>query len=410
MSCGISFEASAETSYILTASGGMPPPPRPCPAFVTPVEDVFYPDEEPAESAATPPPALLSTSAPGWALLGPPPGWAPPGAAPINATPGDWAFGFQLLAVLPPPPGAPAASLAVLEATFARWGFLVALADGGGGEVARLRKGVGRAAGLDMPRYSYLADAPCGYYSNVYNNFTDLIAGELLAEGAGEATYGNAIKYLPPQRDYASIGGIWPYNKFSVSPDGRLKTADDAIYTPTNGVNDTGPGVLVWDPATQIGALGGAWPATNWTFTKSALVGSWLRVVGTVGYDYGSGFGFEQLAFAPASEPAASAYVRLRASEEAEWGPFAYFNVSSKAPPAPLDPGAFYAALLAEQALWGALLAPAASYALPGREGARQVDTAYGSLVASMSLYVGLQPNCAFKTRCCGAVFALPTP
>jgi hypothetical protein len=213
----------------------------------------------------------------------------------------------------------------------------------------------------------------------------------LLADAEdGEASFINAIKYLPPQRDYASIGGIWPYNKFSVSPDARIKIADAAIYTPTNTRNESQPGVLVFDPASMIPDH---WPATNWTFTKSALVGRWLRVVAVVGYSYDTGFGFEQIAFAPASEPAASAYVRLRPSEEGEWGGFAYYHASSKVPTAALDPAAFYAALFAEQALWNATLAPAARYALPGREGARQVDFAYGGLVASMSLYVGLQPN-----------------
>ena len=99
------------------------------------------------------------------------------------------------------------------------------------------------------------------------------------------------------------------------------------------------------------------------------------------------------MAFAPASEVGESAYIRLRATEEGEWGGFAYFNASSKAPTTPLDPAAFYAALLAESALWNATLAASTRYTLPGREGARQVDTATASLVTSLSLYVGLQPN-----------------
>ena len=387
VSCGVTLEPGAGDSYFLTSSGGMPPPPLPCPAYVLPVEDVFYPEEEPLEAAGAAAPALLASGA-GWAVLAPPGGG---GAPPINTTLNGWAFGFQLLAVLPA--GALAASggpFAVVERTFARWGFFAYVAQGGG-EVARLRKGTGAAANLVMPRYSYLADQPCAYYENLYANASDYIAAMLLAEAAdGEASYLNALKYLPPQRDYASIGGIWPYNKFSVSPDARIKIADSDIYTPTNAVNESQPGVMVFDPAR---ALPDHWPATNWTFTKSALVGRWLRVVAVVGYDYDSGYGFEQVAFAPASEPAASAYVRLRPTEEGEWGAFAFFNASSKAPTAALDPTAFYAALFAEQALWNATLAPAAQYALPGREGARQTDMAYGGLVASMSLYVGLQPN-----------------
>jgi hypothetical protein len=48
-------------------------------------------------------------------------------------------------------------------------------------------------------------------------------------------------------------------------------------------------------------------PQRNWTFLKSGLVGGYLRVVSTIGFDPGTGNGFEQLAFAPAIEPAASA-------------------------------------------------------------------------------------------------------
>ena len=385
VSCGTTFEPANGDSYYLTASGGMPPPPLPCPEYVVPVEDEHYPTEEPAESAAAAP-ALLSSGA-SWAVLAP-----PSGGTPVNTTIGGWAFGFQLLVVLPsgalPVPGGP---FAVLERTFSRWGFFAYVSQSGG-EIARLRKGVGEAANLVMPRYSYLADQSCGYYGNVYNNATDLIGTLLLSEpgGDGEANYANAIKYLPPQRDYASIGGIWPYNKFSVSPDGRIKIADDAIYTPTSSVNESQPGVLVFDPAKAIPAQ---WPVLNWTFTKSALVGRWLRVVAVVGYDYDTGFGFEEVAFAPASEPAASAYIRLRPTEEGEWGAFAYFNASSKAPTTTLDPVPFYLALFAEQALWNQTFAPATQYILPGREGARQTDTAFGGLVTSMSLYVGLQPN-----------------
>ena len=206
VSCGISLEPGAGDSYFLTSSGGMPPPytPQPCPSYVLPVEDEHYPDEEPAEAAGAAAPALLASGA-GWALLAPPEG----GSAPVNASVGGWAFGFQLLAVLPagalPVGGGP---FAVVERTFARWGFFAYVAQAGG-EVARLRKGTGAAANLVMPRYSYLGDQPCGYYANLYNNATDYIAAQLLAEAEdGEASFINAIKYLPPQRDYASIGGM----------------------------------------------------------------------------------------------------------------------------------------------------------------------------------------------------------
>jgi len=391
-SCGISFEGVDGTdTYINTTSGGNALPAVPCGA-VQPVEDVFYADEEPAEALGAAAPAVLQSGpAPGgagagWALLAAPGGG---GAPPVNASVGDAAFDFTLLALF-------ADGTAVLERSFARWGFIsfVKPAASGGGETARLRKGVGHPGELVMPHFGYLSNETCGYYEQVYNNATDFIGQQILAETGGEATYSAAIKYLPPQRDYASIGAIAPYNKFSVSPDGRIKIADSDIWTTTEARNSTGPGTLVFDPANYIGALGAQWPETNYTFTKSALVGSHLRVVITAGFSFDTFFGFEQIAFAPASEPAASAYIRLAGVQDQGYtAPFAYFNASSFAPTAPLGADVFYAALLAEQVLWNATFAPKTSYVLPGREGARQVDMAAGALIASLSLYVGFQPN-----------------
>ena len=388
-SCGTVFESVGGTdTYVNTASGGNAVPPTPC-GEITAVEDEWYPDEEPAEAAGAAAPAVLqSAPAPaglGWAVFGEPGG----GPATVNASVGDAPFGFQFLALL-------GDGTAVLERSFARWGFIsyVRASAAGGGEIARLRKGLGEVGQLTMPHYGYLADKACGYYYQVYNNASDFIGGEILAETGGEATYVAALKYLPPQRDYASIGGIEPYHKFSVSPDGRIKIADSDIWTTTEARNATGPGTLVFDPANYISALGSQWPETNWTYTKSALVGSHLRVVIVGGFSFDSFFGFEEVAFAPASEPAASAYIRLMGVEDkVRTGNYSYFNASSFAPTAPLAADAFYTALLAEQTLWNSTFAPAAKYSLPGREGARQVDMSAGALVASLSLYVGLTPN-----------------
>jgi len=373
VSCGITFEAEAGVdSYILTASGGMPPPPFPC--NVTAVEDEHYPPEEAEEreefGAA---PSVLSTGA-SWALLG-----APGGGTSVNVSVGQDAFGFMLMHV------DAAASAVVVEQTFYRWGFL-AFVSATDGEIARFRKGTGSPWAMRMPNWAYLAAQNCSYYATVYSNYTDSIAAFVVAETGGEATFLHAAKYLPPQRDYASIGAIYPYHKYSVSPDGRIKIADSDIYTPTDEASVTGPGVMVFDPRDYMPF----WPTSNWTSVKSALVGSYLRVVSVIGYDEGSGNGFEQIAFAPASDPSAAAYVRLLATPSVN---YSYYNVSAGVAAVSLSPSTFYAALLAEQSAWNATFATSVAYRLPGAEGARQVDTAAGALVASMSLYVGLQPN-----------------
>ena len=371
-------------SYIL--GDGMPAPIWP-PVPVAEQEDVHFPPEEPAEATGAAAPAVLSASAEGgWAVLASP---GSGGGGSANVSVGASVFGFELMAVLDAGAGV---TLAVLERGFARWGF-IAYVSSAGGEVARLRKGVGSPSSLVMPAYKALVDNDCTYYATVAGEANDWLGSRILNDTAGEPSFSAAAKYLPPQRDYASIGAIDPYQKYSVSPDGRIKRADAAIYTTAVTANATGPGTLVFDPARALPA--GLWPETNFSQLQSGLVGVFLRVVAVVGYEPTTGAGFELVAMAPASEPAASAYVRLRAFDGA-LAPPAYFNASVDIPGvlgAPLTATAFYAALLAEQSAWNATLAPAASFSLPGREGARQAATASGALVASLSLFVGLQPN-----------------
>jgi hypothetical protein len=140
--CGIIFEVVGGTdTYYNTSSGGNAVPPTPC-GVVQPVDDVWYPDEEPAEAAGASAPAVLQ-SAPGpagsgWALLS-------GGSSAVNVSVGGDAFGFRLLALL-------GDGTAVLERNFARWGFIayVRSAAAGGGEAARLRKGMGEVGQLRM--------------------------------------------------------------------------------------------------------------------------------------------------------------------------------------------------------------------------------------------------------------------
>lgn len=98
-----------------------------------------------------------------------------------------------------------------------------------------------------------------------------------------------------------------------------------------------------------------------------------------------------------------AALVRLRSTrgvnadgtDASETG-YAYYNASaSGGGTMPLDGGAaaFYAFLFGEAAAWNATLVAAARVRLPGAEGARQVDTMWGSLVAALGLYVGNSSN-----------------
>jgi hypothetical protein len=406
VSCGTTFEStSAADTYVNISSGGMPGPPTPD-IPVTPIDDDFYPAEEPSQAAqfgVAPSVVAAAASGPsgtdGWAVLAPPAGT--PGA-PTNVTVGGGAFGVVLVAVLASPaPGSSSGDVvAVLERTFARWGYLSFVAPGsaaGPGEVARLRKGVGSPFNLTMPNYTYIGVDDCDFWAKTAAVQDDYLGQRILGDTANQPTYLAAAKYMPPQRDYANIGGNLPYQKYSVAPDGRIKIADSDIWTTDNLANETGPGVLVFDPLVHLPY----WPATNWTFTKSALVGSYIRVVATIGFEASSGKGFEQVAFSPASVPVPSAYVRLRATSGPDAGPlsYAYYtavynSTKSTVTVDPLDPALFYTALYAEQSLWNASFAGATTFTLPGQEGHRQIDLARGSLVASFSVFIGLVPKC----------------
>lgn len=316
----------------------------------------------------------------------------------LNVSVGATAFDFVLIAVFPSLSSGSIVGdpVVVLERAFNRWGFLVYVSPTLG-EVARLRKGTGLITALNMPNYNVLTENDCIYYSRVAGDPTDWLAARIVNDTTdGEATYDAALKYLAPQRDYASIGAIKPYQKYSVSPDGRIKIADSDIYTTDTVATDVGPGVLVWDP--RLALPPGTWPPTNFTFLKSALVGSHLRVVAVTAFEPSTGTGFEQVAFAPASEPAASVYIRLRAVGQGQEAPpfkYSYYNVSvtTRHQPQALDPAVFFQALLQEQQLWNATLSLSTAYTLPGQEGARQTDMAHGALIASLSLFVDLQPN-----------------
>ena len=375
--CGAFTEEANVDSYI--KNQGIPPPPLPC--EVAPIEDEHYPQEEVTESNGAVSPSLLSASnAYGWAVLS-------LNGNSINVTIGNSAFGFILLSI------GNDSSTVVVEYSFRRWGFISYLSVTTG-EIARMRKGAGTVPGISsMPNYAYLNDISCGYYGQVYGNKTDYLGQLILKETNGEADFVTAAKYLPPQRDYASIGPNQPYQKYSVSPDGRVKIADSDIWTTGDLKNETGPGVLVFDPALYV-----PWPDTNFSIYKSALIGNHLRVVVVIGYDPLSKSGFEEVAFSPIEQPGTAAYIRLRAFDVNDFtGPYMYFqangSISGAYPVLPLDDETFYSALLAEQTFWNTTFQSATQYKLPGQDGARQVDTTRGALVASVSLYIASNPN-----------------
>lgn len=403
-SCGAPLQPVPGATTWVKRGGDAPSRP------VAPVTDVHYPHEQQAEEGeyAAALPALVEAgqdiAGRAWALL------ACSNGNHVNASVGEVACGsYTLLTVSLPNHSSGTATSStttcttstdvVVERKFSRWAALSLLYPGGV-EAARLRRSVGSVHALQSQQLDYgglLRDQP-SYYTHVNYNVTDYIGSRVLSDTSGEANFTAAAAYLPPVRDYGHIGSVNGTVKFSVSPDGLIKRSDGDIYTPATNAITPQPGQLVFHPADYLPY----WPASNWSVTKSGLVGGSLRVVATAAFDPQAQLGFEQLAFCPGAAAEPTVYIRLQAitgntagSSSDMGGPYQYFGVSADRIVTPMadDGAAFYAALFAEQAAWQQTFSGAAQLQLPGAEGARQVDTAVGGIVTGLTLYTGLQPT-----------------
>ena len=94
---------------------------------------------------------------------------------------------------------------------------------------------------------------------------------------------------LPPALDYTEVGDMDAHSKFSVSPDGRVTSANSSIRTgrsrgsvplpsPASGAR------LLFDPRQFVPY----WPETNWSDFKSAMVGRVSRAVRGPGLQFGT--------------------------------------------------------------------------------------------------------------------------
>ena len=210
-SCGAALERVNGTTSWIKLGGDAPAAP------VAPVEDAWYPDAAPAEDAALSAalPSLLAVGAGtggAWALLR-----APSGAT-ANVSVDELAFfNFTLVAAAVDASG----PLAVLERVFAQWGATVYLrractgAGGGGGdsragmgaladaalpcgEEARLRRTVGRVAGLAVPNYTALVRNQVTYYVHVAGDGNDFLGTRIIADSRGEPSFLAAAAYITP--------------------------------------------------------------------------------------------------------------------------------------------------------------------------------------------------------------------
>ena len=196
-------------------------------------------------------------------------------------------LGALALALFPGLPGR--APLAVLERDFARWGVVAFV--GAGVEPHLVRKGVGHADAVRRPRYQ-LEAREAGYFSKANASAEDFLKQRLLNRSAHrEPTFAAAAALLPPSRDYVTIGEPRAHSKFGVSAQGRITCANYSIFVASErGASTAGSenGRLLFDPRDYLAW----WPASNFSETKSALLGRYSRGVSVAAWDPASERGF----------------------------------------------------------------------------------------------------------------------
>lgn len=379
--CGASFEPSQGTTTYIKHNGYYPPVPVPA------IDDDWYPPERMYEyrTYIATIPNVTNRIGTTWVIMN-------ISNTLYNVSQGMTVNNITLLSILSTDSSNP---IIITEQIFSRWSIVSYLTLTTVTNKHMIRT-TGNISLLNPPNYIDIYNNQPSYYIQTSYQSNDYIGQRILNDTDNEPTFTASIAYLAPQRDYGMIGSIVPYQKYSVSPDGRIKTANGAIYTPTMNRTETQPGTLVFDPADYLPY----WPDTNWTYTKSGLMGNYLRIISTIGYDTYTRYGFEQLAIVPASDPSNSVLVRLYFSNGTvpSYSPdslrlYRYYNVSVDYPAVPLDDTVFYRAVFAEQDLWTRTFGNGTLITLPHMEGQRQIDSVYGGIVNSLSLYVNLAPN-----------------
>jgi hypothetical protein len=356
--------------------------------------------------------------------------------SPVSLTVGETALSWTLRSVLAPTGQSPTA---VLERNWARWGALIYLQDidtapsnwapcsvAPSNACVFLRKGLGEVSEIKRPRYA-LAEADAGHWSKATTSTDDYLKQLMINETADhEASFASAASVLPPTKDYAEVKNVQSHSGFSVSPQGRVMSANFSIReTMQRGDAPLSPGgLLLFDPKDHLPF---SWPDTNWTEMKSATLGRFSRAV-TVGiFEPSSGQGFSLLATPNPrrgieTQPYDRAELLLRLEAHKSGGSALpqYFaveacalcgsgpmeNCSGVSPAAQcgehpklvssIDHAQFYSMLLEHNVEWQQFHrgADALNLQIHGlTEGTRVVDTARSVISAGMANFIRNRPN-----------------
>jgi hypothetical protein len=368
---------------------------------------------------------------------------------------GDDFSGFRVLSVVSAREQFPEA--VVLEKRYARWGAIAFVASSKTREAAPpprvYRKPVGCIECMVQPYYHLDSD----YYTTVTTDANDYITrGMLDLEGKRsddswqsgsfddrEPSFANALRWLTPVRDYVLIGRPEVWTKWVVAPDGRIKHANDSMYTSAN-VSAPPAGTIAFDPRDFINTADPrsvrgdassqsaqrAWPVLNFSAVKSGLVGGHLPIANmaaflrtetdTVGAGsdgegaVGNGWGFELVAVGSGSRTAsgdrsellvrmAIVETRVGTGMQVNTTEHAFClrvdsqdgNNSAPVKPAPCDCRLVFEALLDADDYWNTnFFAPGSMqvHGTPFHE-RRHFDSVKGTIASTALDFQGLSPN-----------------
>ena len=136
-----------------------------------------------------------------------------------------------------------------------------------------LRTAVGQLSALRRPRYA-LTTTDEGYFVKATTSSNDYLKQLFINETDDhEPTFASAASVLPPTLDYTMLKNVEAHSGFSVSPQGRVMSANYSIRENLKrGDSPVSRGsLLLFDPRDHLPF---AWPETNFSEMKSAMIGA----------------------------------------------------------------------------------------------------------------------------------------
>eukprot|EP00039_Didymoeca_costata_P001770 m.54923 g.54923 ORF g.54923 m.54923 type:complete len:1009 (+) comp10959_c1_seq2:92-3118(+) len=307
----------------------------------------------------------------------------------------------------------------VLERNFERWGFFLFLNQFG--VVDKIRKPVGHIETIQQHFYTLKANDP-DYFTKAANDPLDAIGTRILSDTEfGEASYLEAMKYLPPTEDYVVMGTPEASFKWVATATGHVVISNDQYFeqpptrydpnsTYTNREYTSTPPSSRYptrlsqspQPTVKGSLSNGSFYVGDilgfdvvGTDFKSGLLGGVLPMGNVAAFNSVNGSGFELVVLTEdyGIEVDATIRVKIINLKNETNTTFQYFQISKTNATIELSgPELFYKKMLSISARWSKFREGGMQVSLPYSE-RRQIDMAIGAMVTAQVVFIGDEPN-----------------